>query len=621
MKRLSLCGLLCIGLELSFSAHAQSPSYAATQSAAPITPTSATLNGMAAPNGYDTVAWFEWGTNSGYGQVTSPVSLGNGFTVVPVSTTISNLPTLGVFQCRLVVSNSAGVLSAAPVQFTTGQRVTQWGVTSDGEMPIAAGLSNAVSASAGHFHSIALTADGRVVAWGNNSASQSTVPPGLGSVMAVSAGGFHNLVLRSDGTVMAWGQNDVGQTNVPPGLSNVVAISAGYNHSLALKADGTMAAWGNNSGGQATIPAGLSNVVAIAAGYYHNLALKSDGTVAAWGSYSTDQLQLPAGQTNVPAWLNNVVSVAAGTGHDLALRADGTVVAWGYNNLGQTNVPPGLSNVVGVAAGADFSLALRADGTVVGWGNPRSGQVSIPLSVSNAMAIAAGLGQGLAVRVDGSAAGWGANSFREALVPAGLGNVVAVSGGGYHSLALGNLPPIAQSQTNLGMAGRDLILTLPAADADYDALTCRVASLPTGGTLYQWSAGGRGAPITTPNTVVADVQERVIFAPDSDLPGWPYASFTFIANDGETDSAPATITVNLIPAPVIDLSSVAAGTNGGLSFNFTGYSNATYRVWASPDLTNWVMLGAAASSSPGWFSFTDPAATNSPQRFYRVTSP
>jgi len=35
-------------------------------------------------------------------------------------------------------------------------------------------------------------------------------------------------------------------------------------------------------------------------------------------------------------------------------------------------------------------------------------------------------------------------------------------------------------------------------------------------------------------------------------------------------------------------------------------------------LTNWTALGGVTEISPGQFQFTDPQATNSPQRFYRV---
>jgi len=73
------------------------------------------------------------------------------------------------------------------------------------------------------------------------------------------------------------------------------------------------------------------------------------------------------------------------------------------------------------------------------------------------------------------------------------------------------------------------------------------------------------------------------------LPGYrgrPYTTFTFIANDGELDSASATVTVNIIPAPVIDASSLSVGANGAFSLTFYALSNTTYRVWASTDLLN-----------------------------------
>jgi len=42
---------------------------------------------------------------------------------------------------------------------------------------------------------------------------------------------------------------------------------------------------------------------------------------------------------------------------------------------------------------------------------------------------------------------------------------------------------------------------------------------------------------------------------------------------------------------------------------------------AALPLSNWTALGGVTELSPGWFQFTDPQATNSPQRFYRVRSP
>jgi hypothetical protein len=38
-------------------------------------------------------------------------------------------------------------------------------------------------------------------------------------------------------------------------------------------------------------------------------------------------------------------------------------------------------------------------------------------------------------------------------------------------------------------------------------------------------------------------------------------------------------------------------------------------------LTNWTMLGPPVNNGSGQYQFTDPAATNDGQRFYRVSSP
>jgi hypothetical protein len=60
-------------------------------------------------------------------------------------------------------------------------------------------------------------------------------------------------------------------------------------------------------------------------------------------------------------------------------------------------------------------------------------------------------------------------------------------------------------------------------------------------------------------------------------------------------------------------------------FGFTGQTGKTFSVYASTNLTlpiaQWTSIGAAVETSAGNYSFTDTAATNSVQRFYRVTSP
>ncbi len=61
----------------------------------------------------------------------------------------------------------------------------------------------------------------------------------------------------------------------------------------------------------------------------------------------------------------------------------------------------------------------------------------------------------------------------------------------------------------------------------------------------------------------------------------------------------------------------------GGAFQF-GYSNASarvYTVFASTNLVDWQAIGSGTQTSPGWYQFTDAAATNLARRFYQLRSP
>jgi subtilisin-like proprotein convertase family protein len=356
--------------------------YAYTEPAQLVTGTNAQLNGFATPNGYPSTAWFEWGTNTLYGNSTTPTNVGSGYSVVYVTNsipTVTNVP----YHFRLVVSNVLGVVYGFE-QILDEANVVAWGADYAGQLNVPTNKN--VTAIAGAYdHNLALTTNGQVLAWGDNTFGQATVPAGLSNVVAVAVAGgeYYSMVLKSDGTVTNWGANIFNNTNVPAGLSNVVVIAGGQYSSLALQNNGTVVAWGAEAFFPAltNLPASASNTVAVAGGTYHSLALRNDGTVTAWGYLAA---------TNVPAGLNNVVAIAAGYLHSLALKADGTVVAWGDGSDGQTNVPPGLSNVVAIAAGGFHNLALKADGTVATWGDDSAGQSSVPLGLTNVVAISAG---------------------------------------------------------------------------------------------------------------------------------------------------------------------------------------------------------------------------------------
>jgi hypothetical protein len=318
---------------------------AVTKAAAPVSATAARLHGFAIPNEGAASAWFEWGANATFAARTVTTNL-SGSSLVHLALPVSGLSPGITYHCRLVVSNSLGVVYGGDRLFTTGGRVKAWGDASLGQTNVPPGLTNVFQVACGANHGLAVKNDGAVAAWGYDSSGQTDVPAGLANAVQTAGGAQHSVALGADGSVAAWGDNSYGQTNLPPGLGGVVEIASGAFHNVALRADGTVVAWGYNNVGQASVPAALSNVVGIAAGRFHSAALKADGTVTAWGNNSF-------GQTNIPAGLNQVLALGAGDYHTLALRQD-------FSSL--TNLAPAARWVADSLAGADgTAIALWTD--------------------------------------------------------------------------------------------------------------------------------------------------------------------------------------------------------------------------------------------------------------------
>src|SRR6185436_4672980 len=82
---------------------------AATGIPTSITTNSATLNGSVNPNSSATDAYFEWGTTTNYGSVTTVQSLGSGSSSLPVTANLSSLLTDTNYHYRMVASNAFGI--------------------------------------------------------------------------------------------------------------------------------------------------------------------------------------------------------------------------------------------------------------------------------------------------------------------------------------------------------------------------------------------------------------------------------------------------------------------------------------------------------------------------------
>jgi alpha-tubulin suppressor-like RCC1 family protein len=286
----------------------------------------------------------------------------------------------------VVVSNSLGSLTSAPVQFSV-VNVAAWGgrnVGSDSRVfDVPAGASNVVAVSASQWDVLARCKDGAAIGWGDPYGAKLPIPDEATNLAALAAGGEFSLGLRCDGTVLAWGDQGQGYgiLNLPAGLTNVIQIQAAYSWALALKSDGTVIQWGTYLG--ESPPPGLSNVIQISAGPRHALALLEDGAIVAWGSDD-------CGLVHPPGNVSNVVFVVAGDCYDMALREDGTVVEWGVG-MGQYSPPHEASNLVAIATGNFHRVGLRDDGKVFSWGfeNGGAGQTKVPPDLPPVVAIVA----------------------------------------------------------------------------------------------------------------------------------------------------------------------------------------------------------------------------------------
>lgn len=212
-----------------------------------------------------------WGLN-GVGQ------LGDGTTTdsaVPVPVLVA--PSLGSPAVNATTNCSLGADAA----------VRCWGSNQHGELgtgstdsesllPVdVTDLTDAVSLSAGYFHSCAAITDGSVKCWGYNEEGQlgdnaggvgvvSRVPvavSGITDATEVALGNHHSCALRSGGTVSCWGRGNSGQlgnddvtnSSTPvdvQGLTGVASVSGGNAHTCAVTVSGTAWCWGSDANGQ-----------------------------------------------------------------------------------------------------------------------------------------------------------------------------------------------------------------------------------------------------------------------------------------------------------------------------------------------------------------------------------
>jgi hypothetical protein len=80
-----------------------------------------------------------------------------------------------------------------------------------------------------------------------------------------------------------------------------------------------------------------------------------------------------------------------------------------------------------------------------------------------------------------------------------------------------------------------------------------------------------------------------------------------------------------MPVPTPPVLTDPQKLTNGFRFSFTNSVGALFGVRATTNvalpLADWPALGGVVEIAPGRFQFTDPQATNNPNRFYRAYAP
>ena len=90
-----------------------------TKAASGITKGSGVLSGMVDPNGQDTQVYFQYGKTLSYGSVTGTQSIGNGFSPLQVSSSLTGLSNSTQYNYQMVVVNASGTFYGVNQIFTT----------------------------------------------------------------------------------------------------------------------------------------------------------------------------------------------------------------------------------------------------------------------------------------------------------------------------------------------------------------------------------------------------------------------------------------------------------------------------------------------------------------------
>jgi alpha-tubulin suppressor-like RCC1 family protein len=397
-----------------------------SDAATAVAPTGATLNGRVMPGGVASTYWFEYGTSTSYGQVTTTQNIAASSAFSPVTAALAGNPAT-TYHYRLVAQNARGTTYGINQTFTTAPAIH---FATAQTIPI---VAEDFSASGSLLITLGFTpVEGQVLKLVDNTgfmpmsgtfanqpegslitATQGSTPHSF--EISYAGGDGNDVTLTAVSEVITF--DEIGVKYVGDPAFTLNATSSGASAvSYQIVAGATSASVSGNTvtltstPGTVTIKAvagsalpkyqtfvlaaagsGFTQISASKAAEFA-LGIRSNGTLWGWGAgtygrlgdASTSTRRVPVQAGTATNWRQ----VSAGTDHSVGTRTDGTLWAWGRNNNGQigqgstTTAQYTSPTQIGTAtdwawvvAGANHNVAVKTNGTLWAWGLNTSNQV------------------------------------------------------------------------------------------------------------------------------------------------------------------------------------------------------------------------------------------------------
>ena len=553
--------------------------------------------------------------------------------------------------------------------------VAGWGNDTYGQANPPANATNLVAIAAGSLFSLGLTANGTVIGWGdfvvnyfNSGSAQNYVPASATNIVAIaanltSAAGSVGMALRSDGTVLQWGPDAYGEfqvTNLPPPATGVVAIAVQEGTGLALRDDGTVVQWQNSysyaPGGETfSMPfvyPNVTNAIAIAVATAYDagtvtsvgIIVNADGTVVAPQLY-------PYEASYPPASVTNAVAISTCRRLILVLEADGTVVGWNEND-DSTNAPCAIDSIGSSRSGffdtntpGSYQLAYTASNLFDVQSAPATRTLVVVDTTPPTVTL---LGPNLMSLVAGTSFVDPGATASDLCAGDLTGSIQAI--GAVNNAVPGNytlLYAATDPSGNVGTTNRT-VWVIPAqpyptstaplsGDVNPNGLDTLVyfqygLTTSYGSSTTPQDIGSGTSPVPFNATItgllpgttyhyrlVSTNSNGTVYGPDMTFTTSPYLVPGDLNGDGTVDQYELDVVLSNYWAanPLLVMTNTAGlgATNVQFSLMPTNFWDLTVQV--STNLLDWNVL----TLSHPLYQFVDPAASNSPVRFYRLRWP